>query len=104
MPRDHEADAKVFKALCNPYRLQALELLRSGEKCACDLLDRIDVSQSTLSHHMKVLVESGIVSARQDGKWMHYSISPEGAQAAMALLGEITDVREDPSFVSKCNR
>jgi ArsR family transcriptional regulator len=100
--RDHAKDAKVFKALCNEYRLQVLEMLRSGEKCACELNDKIDLSQSTLSHHMKILVESGIVSARQDGKWMRYSISEEGSQNAMRLLGEITHVEEHPSHVSCC--
>lgn len=104
MARDHGKDAKVFKALCNPCRLQALELLRSGEKCACDLLDRVDVSQSTLSHHMKVLVESGIVEARQQGKWTHYSINRDGSDRAMALLAELTDVRPDPAFASKCDK
>ena len=100
--RDHEGDARVFKALCNEYRLQALELLRTGEKCACELNDAIDLSQSTLSHHMKILVDSGIVSARQEGKWRYYTISEEGARRAMALLAELTDVREDPAARSRC--
>ncbi len=102
MPRNHEKDAKVFKALCNEYRLQALEMLRGGEKCACDLNDAIDISPSTLSHHMKILVDSGIVQSRQDGKWVHYSISEEGAHAAMELLAELTDVKPDPAFRSRC--
>lgn len=92
MARDSAKDAKVFKAFCNEYRLQVLERLRTGEKCACDLLENIDISQSNLSHHMKILVESGIVSARQEGKWTYYSISPEGARAAMRLLEELTEV------------
>ena len=95
MPRDHAADARVFKALCNEYRLQALEMLRSGEKCACHLNDAIDISPSTLSHHMKILVESGIVQSRQEGKWVYYSISAEGSRAAMALLAELTNA--DPA-------
>lgn len=100
--RDHEGDARVFKALCNEYRLQALEMLRTGEKCACELNDAIDLSQSTLSHHMKILVDSGIVSARQEGKWRYYTISKEGARRAMALLAELTDVREDPAARCRC--
>lgn len=100
--RDHESDARVFKALCNEYRLQALEMLRTGEKCACELNDAIDLSQSTLSHHMKILVDSGIVSARQEGKWRYYTISQEGARRALALLAELTDVREDPAARSRC--
>jgi len=102
--RDHEGDARVFKALCNEYRLQALELLRTGEKCACVLNERIDVSQSTLSHHMKILVESGIVSARQEGKWTHYSIREDGARRAMALLAEIVGVDGDAGGGCSCGR
>lgn len=102
--RDHEGDARVFKALCNEYRLQALEMLRTGEKCACVLNERIDVSQSTLSHHMKILVESGIVSARQEGKWTHYSISEDGARRAMALLAEIVGVEGDAGTSCSCDR
>lgn len=102
--RDHEADTRVFKALCNEYRLQALEMLRAGERCACDLNDAIDVSQSTLSHHMKILVESGIVSARQEGKWTHYSISEDGARRAMALLAEIVGVEGNAGGGCSCGR
>ncbi len=102
--RDHEGDARVFKALCNEYRLQALEMLRTGEKCACDLNDAIDVSQSTLSHHMKILVESGIVCARQEGKWTRYSISEEGARRAMALLTEIVGLEGDAGTSCSCDR
>ena len=73
--RNHAADVKVFKAFCDENRLQVLELLRSGEKCACVLLEKLQISQSTLSHHMKILCESGVVVARKDGKWTHYSIA-----------------------------
>ncbi|MCC6108670.1 MAG: metalloregulator ArsR/SmtB family transcription factor [Denitrobacterium sp.] len=102
MARDNERDARVFKAFCNEYRLQVLERLRTGEKCACDLLDHIDISQSNLSHHMKILVDSGVVSARQDGKWTHYSIDPEGARAAVELLEELTTIRGGGGGCSSC--
>jgi len=69
-----------------------LELLQGGEKCACVLLERVRVGQSTLSHHMRILVESGIVSARKEGKWMYYSISEEGSERAVLLLHELTTV------------
>ncbi|MCH3967355.1 MAG: metalloregulator ArsR/SmtB family transcription factor [Atopobiaceae bacterium] len=82
----YQRDAAVFKAFCNEYRLQILERLSTGEKCACDLQEHLDISQSTLSHHMKVLCASGIVVARQEGKWTHYSISGAGAARARGLL------------------
>lgn len=82
--------AKVFKAFCDERRLEILELLQSGEKCACKLLEELDISQSTLSHHMKTLCDSGIVASRKDGKWTHYSINEEGCKKAAELLHTIT--------------
>jgi len=78
--------AKVFKAFCDENRLKILELLRSGEKCACVLLDDLQITQSTLSHHMKILCDAGIVQGRKDGKWVHYSMDPVGAERAVGLL------------------
>lgn len=86
MENKHLDNARVFKAFCDETRLAVLEMLQSGEKCACILLEQVNVGQSTLSHHMKILIESGIVSARKDGKWTYYSISDEGAKAAKQLL------------------
>ena len=89
---DHELqkNAKVFKALCDPNRLAILELLRSGEKCACVLLEQLELKQSGLSYHMKILCESGIVASRQEGKWTHYRLSGEGRDRAVKLLKELT--------------
>ena len=78
--------AKVFKAFCDENRLQILELLRSAEKCACTLLDALHITLSTLSHHMKILCDADIVQGRKEGKWVHYSINPEGAERAKELL------------------
>jgi len=78
--------AKVFKAFCDENRLQILELLRSGEKCACKLLDDLQITQSTLSHHMKLLCDAGVVQGRKEGKWVHYSIDSAGAERAVELL------------------
>lgn len=65
---------KIFKALADANRLKILTMLVSGELCACKILDDMHISQSTLSHHMKVLTESGVVLARKEGKWTHYSL------------------------------
>lgn len=89
---DHELqkNARVFKALCDPNRLAILELLRSGEKCACVLLEQLELTQSGLSYHMKILCESGIVASRQEGKWTHYRLSGEGRDKAVELLKQLT--------------
>ena len=92
---NHTETARIFKAFCEETRLKVLELLRSGEKCACDLLDIVEVGQSTLSHHMKILVESGIVSSRKDGKWTYYAIDEHGSQKAVVLLESLTTVKRD---------
>ena len=87
---DHQENAKVFKALCDPKRLAILEQLRSGEKCACVLLEPMELTQSGLSYHMKILCDSGLVTSRQEGKWTHYRLDPQGRDYAAALLVQLT--------------
>jgi ArsR family transcriptional regulator len=88
--KEMRKNAKVFKALCDPNRLAILELLRGGEKCACVLLEQLDLKQSGLSYHMKILCESGIVVNRQDGKWTYYRLSSEGRDRVVELLIKLT--------------
>ncbi|ENZ35138.1 MULTISPECIES: ArsR/SmtB family transcription factor [Clostridium] len=92
MENRYEMNAKVFKAFCDENRLMIIEMLQNGEKCACHLLEQMNISQSTLSHHMKILCESGIVVSRKEGKWTYYSISCEGSKYACELLKELTQV------------
>ena len=69
--------ALVFKALSDENRIRIVNYLWDGEKSARRLLAMMDISQSTLSHHMKVLSDCGLVSSYKDGKWQHYSINCE---------------------------
>lgn len=94
MENKFEKDAKVFKAFCDENRLYILTLLADGEKCACKLLEALAIGQSTLSHHMKILCDSGVVNGRKEGKWIHYSIDHQGAQYAQKLLAAYMGVRE----------
>ncbi|MDD4774333.1 MAG: metalloregulator ArsR/SmtB family transcription factor [Eubacteriales bacterium] len=80
---------KIFKAFCDEKRLRILELLQSGEKCACVLTDELDMPQSSLSYHMKILCDSGIVDSRPEGKWTYYKLCEKGGGEAMSLLREI---------------
>ena len=82
----YEEQERVLKAFCDVNRLQILELLQSGEKCACVLLEHLKISQSTLSYHMKILCDSGVVTGRSEGKWIHYSLSKAGLEHAVSLL------------------
>lgn len=79
-------NAVIFKAFCDDNRIKILQLLSDGEKCACKLLEAMSITQPTLSHHMKTLLDSGIVNGRKEGKWMHYSISREGLEKAQEYL------------------
>ena len=103
MESSYLRDAKVFKAFCDENRLRILERLRGGEKCACKLTEDLEIGQSALSYHMKILVESGVVAARQEGKWTHYSICDAGCARAKELLNEITtrDAEQDSSCLCK---
>lgn len=89
----------MFKAFADENRIQILELLRDGERCACRLLEEMNITQPTLSHHMKILCDSGIVVGRKEGKWMHYSISEDGMRDVRNYLDELmaNTKREDDS-------
>ena len=98
----HEENVKVFKAFCDENRLAIIDLLRSGEKCACVILEELDIAQSTLSHHMKILCDSGIVDSRKDGKWTYYYISDEGTHHAKVLMNELTASTDICDCKSNC--
>jgi ArsR family transcriptional regulator len=103
MADTHQDHARVFKALCDEKRLEILAMLRGGEKCACVLLAQMDISQSTLSYHMKILCDSGIVESWQVGKWTHYRISREGSRYAAELLNMLTtETSLDPNMDTEC--
>ena len=91
-PDEAERTARVFKALGDPTRLRLISLIansESSEACVCDLTEPIGLSQGTISHHMKLLVEAGLVTREQRGKWAYYRVV-DGAleNAARSLLPE----------------
>lgn len=85
----------IFKVFCDENRIRILQQLHTGEKCACVLLDNLHITQPTLSHHMKILCDSGVVVGRKEGKWTHYSISPEGADYAIKCLQALITASEE---------
>lgn len=68
-----EKQVAIYKALSDGNRLQIIKMLKDGERCACQMLEDLNITQPTLSHHMKVLIAADLVNVRKDGKWMHYS-------------------------------
>lgn len=93
MEIDEKRAAQIFKALCDENRIRIIKLLNTGEKCACKLLEELNITQPTLSHHMKILCDSGIVTGRKEGKWMHYSVSSKGSETAVEYLNELTKLK-----------
>lgn len=91
-PLGQEAAAelsRMFKALSDPIRLRLLSLIAShegGEACVCDLTGPFDVSQPTISHHLKVLREAGLVGSERRGTWVYYWVLPEALAKLSALL------------------
>lgn len=76
----------LFHALSDATRLAALEMLRGGERCVCELQDQLDVAQSRLSFHLKVLKDAGLVTDRKEGRWAYYSIVPDALDEAHDLV------------------
>ena len=86
--KKYEDNARLFKALSDSKRLKILDIIHNEEKCACVLLEKLDLTQSGLSYHMRILSEAGIVNSRRDGKWTHYSINEKGIQEAKKILDD----------------
>ena len=95
---DEKRIAAIFKAFCDENRIRIIKLLRSGEKC------EINVTQPTLSHHMKILCDAEIVVGRKEGKWTHYSISEKGAEQAKECLRQLTTLDVESENKSCCEK
>lgn len=81
---------KVFKALSDPKRAIIVDMLSCGELCACMILEKFEMSQSTLSHHMKLLCECGLVKGRNEGKWTYYSLDADTISNTKRFFCDIT--------------
>ena len=82
--------ALLCKALGDSNRLQIVQMLSDGEKCACKLLEQFEITQPTLSHHMKTLCDCGLVDVRKEGKWSHYSLNCETLTAFQQFIGGLS--------------
>lgn len=84
-----------FKAVSDETRLKIIDMLSCGEMCACDILEGLSISQSTLSYHMKILADSGFVNARRDGTWMRYTLNRKKIEAVLSFFIAITNEKDD---------
>lgn len=86
-PDQAAAVAPIFKALGDPVRLRLMSMIAStAEACVCDLTDAFDLSGPTISHHLKVLREAGLVDSQRRGTWVYYWVRPEALRQLGALL------------------
>jgi ArsR family transcriptional regulator, arsenate/arsenite/antimonite-responsive transcriptional repressor len=81
--------ARLFHALSDQTRLSILDRLRHGERCVCDLTDALAAAQSRLSFHLRVLKDAGLVSDRREGRWMYYTLNPDGLAEAAELVDRL---------------
>lgn len=95
MNLDYDYNAKIIKALSDANRLKIIDILSCGEKCACDILEYFDFTQPTLSHHMKVLAECGIVNIRKEGQWNHYSLNTSNCNKLILFIMSLVTDTED---------
>lgn len=86
--------AVICKALGDTNRLQIVQMLSDGEKCGCKLLEAFEITQPTLSHHMKILCECGLVNDRKEGKWHYYSLNCETLQNFKKFIENLSCVKE----------
>ncbi|NIZ19239.1 ArsR/SmtB family transcription factor [Entomospira culicis] len=99
MHDDYPEQALLMKAFCDESRLAILSKLKVGERCGCALLEELVISQSTLSHHMKILLASGVVQARKAGKWVYYSLDHTGLMRAKQYLNAYTMAAEQITLI-----
>lgn len=99
MATKHAETVSIFRALGDTTRLEILDMLATGKKCACDLLKNFDFTQPTLSYHMKILTSSGIVSAKRKGSWVFYTLNKEflatGAEYCNYLANSVDETAEN---------
>ena len=86
---------KIGKALGDENRVKILQMLMDGEKCGCKLLEAFEITQPTLSHHMKILCDSGLVDARKDGKWSHYSVNRDVVREFEKYISDMGGVQHE---------
>lgn len=99
MKYDYAEYVPIFKALADETRLKIVDMLSCGEMCACDILEYFNITQPTLSYHMKILTDCKIVNARKDGSWMKYSLNVLNLRTFEKFIKDISD---DSDCICKC--
>ena len=87
--------AEIFKVLSDSNILQIIDMLSCGEMCVCKILEKFDITQPTLSHHLKVLADNGIVTSRKEANWIHYKLNDEKMKEITEFLQFISNDKKD---------
>ena len=103
MESKYELNAKIFKALSDPNRLKIIDILSCGEKCACEILEHFDFTQPTLSHHMKVLNDCGLVKSRKEGTWNYYKLDMVSSNKLVLFLMNVVTETDNCICNSECS-
>lgn len=91
----YKEKAETFKVLSDSNRLQIIDMLSCGEMCVCKILEKFNITQPTLSHHLKVLADSGIVTSRKEANWMYYKLNDEKMKEITEFLHFISNDKKD---------
>lgn len=92
---DYDKVAQVLKAMADPKRVKIIDLLSCGTLCACDVLEHFDVTQPTLSHHMKILEQANIISVRKEGQWHYYTLRDEFKEQFINQMNQLFTANND---------
>ncbi|MDD2498444.1 MAG: metalloregulator ArsR/SmtB family transcription factor [Desulfitobacteriaceae bacterium] len=103
LEHSHAEYVPAIKALSDETRLKIIDMLSYGEMCACHILEKFSISQSTLSYHMKILTDSGLVNAVRDGAWMRYSLNKNRINEVLTFFTYITNEKEDCIYKKEFN-
>jgi len=95
MNKDYTNNTAILKAFADTNRLLIIEMLSCGEICACKILEKLKITQPTLSHHMKILCDCGLASGRKEGKWTYYTLSKTAVDDFLLFMRDITTISED---------
>ena len=100
---NYEKEQLIFKALSDNNRIKIVEMLSCGELCACHLLRRLNITQPTLSHHIKILSEAGIVNLRKQGSWIYCSLNKKTISAIIEFINKLSCEKDNCCCAIKTN-
>jgi ArsR family transcriptional regulator len=95
MSKDYTKNTVLLKAFADTNRLLIIEMLSCGEICACKILEKLNITQPTLSHHMKILCDCELASGRKEGKWTYYTLNNKIIDDFILFLRDITTESDD---------